>query len=323
MKKDTVSVAICTYNGEVYISKQIESILNQTVLPDEIVICDDGSNDNTIHLINIISASSSIPFRIYINDSNLGSTKNFEKAINLCTKSVIILSDQDDVWEKSKVETIVDFFTKNQKTDLIFSNGRVIDDNDNRLGYTLWEAFGFRTRQQVKLNKGRAYDVLLKNNVVTGATMAFKANLRDLFIPIPKTWVHDGWIALLVSVVGRVDSIEKPLIEYRQHSKQQIGARELSLHQEINKATQTSREQYKVDAYRYQLVLDRLMSLNLVSEQHQYVKGIKNKINHLTLRSEISSNPKKVISIIKELPSLDYFRYSNGIKSIIKDILLK
>ena len=109
-----ISVALCTYNGETFIDQQINSILNQTLKVDEIVVCDDISKDNTIKIIQEYSLKFPDIFKIYINESNIGSVKNFEKAISLCTGEIIFLSDQDDVWELNKVFIFKDYFENNQ-----------------------------------------------------------------------------------------------------------------------------------------------------------------------------------------------------------------
>jgi len=95
--KNTISVALCTYNGELYLREQLESILKQTFPPDEIIICDDGSTDTTIKILEEFRRKSFIPVKVYYNKENLGVSKNFEKAISLCSGDIIFLSDQDDV----------------------------------------------------------------------------------------------------------------------------------------------------------------------------------------------------------------------------------
>src|SRR5665648_659943 len=90
-----VSVAMCTFNGSKFIREQLTSIINQTRHPDQIIICDDISTDNTIEIIQSILEKTSIKWTILINDSRLGVAKNFEKAIGLCNGDIIFTSDQD------------------------------------------------------------------------------------------------------------------------------------------------------------------------------------------------------------------------------------
>ena len=101
-----ISVAMCTYNGEKYIQEQLESIIYQSVPPDEIVICDDCSNDATLEIVKDILNSYDGIVQLVSNKHNLGYRKNFEKAISLCHGDIIFLSDQDDVWSSNKIEII-------------------------------------------------------------------------------------------------------------------------------------------------------------------------------------------------------------------------
>ena len=100
-----VSVVIATYNGEKYIVKQLESIRNQTRKPDEVIIVDDRSNDNTFKIVKeYIQQYALRNWRIYLNDCNLGYKGNFQKGIELATGKYIFLCDQDDEWERNKIE---------------------------------------------------------------------------------------------------------------------------------------------------------------------------------------------------------------------------
>ena len=106
-----ISVALCTYNGAQFIREQLNSILCQTTNVDEIVICDDGSSDDTLSIINSYCSKTDI-IRVYQNQDKLGVSKNFQKAIDLCHGDLIFLSDQDDIWQANKVQTFVDYFNK-------------------------------------------------------------------------------------------------------------------------------------------------------------------------------------------------------------------
>ena len=322
-KNGLISVALCTYNGELYILEQIQSILNQTVLPNEIIICDDVSTDLTLELLLKASASSPIPIYIYKNEHNLGSTKNFEKAINLCKGDIIFLADQDDLWQKNKVKIIIDYFLNNPSIQAVFSNGDIIDECGNNLGFTLWDAFGLNAHKQAMINKGKALEVLLNYNVVTGATMAFRSDYMKLIFPLPNLWVHDGWIALLLSAVGEIKCINKPLIKYRQHDRQQIGAEKPSnLRQEIRNAKQGGRITYLLTAQQYLLALERLLSFYSEVNNTEKMSLITDKVKHMLRRENIGRNLQRIPITAKEIVTLRYFRYSKGIRSFLKDLFL-
>ncbi|HZK54080.1 MAG TPA: glycosyltransferase family 2 protein [Desulfosporosinus sp.] len=321
-KNGLISVALCTYNGEQYITQQIQSILNQTVLPDELIICDDASTDLTLDLLEKVSALSPIPIHIYKNEHNLGSTKNFEKAINLCQGDIIILADQDDLWYENKVEIFKDYFTHHPKVQAAFSNGDMMDANGNNLGYTLWDAFKLNSTEQASLNKGKGFEVLLKHNVVTGAAMAFRTDYKKLIFPIPELWIHDGWIILLLSAVGEIQCIDQTLIKYRKHALQQVGAVEPSLRHELRKVKETDRSTYLLYARQYLVALERLLSVYTHVKNPETMRLLADKAKHLLVRANIDRKLSRLPIISKELVTLNYFRYSNGIRSFLKDLFL-
>src|SRR4051812_8879073 len=98
---------MATYNGARYLPEQLQSFLCQTVMPDELVVCDDVSTDGTVSIIQEFAKSTAINVRLIVNECNLGFTRNFEQAIQHCTGDVIFFCDQDDVWFCQKIETML------------------------------------------------------------------------------------------------------------------------------------------------------------------------------------------------------------------------
>src|SRR5689334_21573774 len=217
---------MCTYNGAQFLPAQWESILAQSRRPDEIVVCDDGSSDQTRGLLAKFATESPVPVSLYFNQTNLGSVKNFEQAIRLCTGSIIALSDRDDVWRNDKLQTIEAAFNKSPEVGLIFSDAEIVDENLEPLGRRMWTEVCFEPYKQKLIARGRALEVLITGWTVTGATMAFRSDFVNLSLPIPDgiAMIHDGWIALTIASVAEVVAIDEPLIKYRQHEKQQVGA---------------------------------------------------------------------------------------------------
>src|ERR687885_1327551 len=98
-----VSVAMCTYNGAAFLREQLQSLAAQARTPDELVVCDDASADATVRVVREFAAAAPFPVRLTVNERNLGSTKNFERAISLCAGDLVALSDQDDLWLPAKL----------------------------------------------------------------------------------------------------------------------------------------------------------------------------------------------------------------------------
>lgn len=160
----TCSIAMCTYNGEKYIKEQLESIINQSTQPDEIIICDDGSTDRTIDIVKAVLKSWNGRWRVFENEHNLGYKKNFQKAISLCGSDIIFLSDQDDVWNANKIEIMMKVFQDNPYILLAFHDSEIVDDHLNCIkkswSFTLKKAI-IAHKNNIKRRKFVWYTLLL------------------------------------------------------------------------------------------------------------------------------------------------------------------
>jgi len=123
-----VSIAMTTFNGAKYIQEQIDSLVSQTLLPFELVICDDGSTDATVDILERVSAKLPFKVRIYQNEERLNFTGNFLKAASLCIGDVVAFCDQDDIWEPRKIEVCLPMLSVGN-SDLVIHEGRVVDSN--------------------------------------------------------------------------------------------------------------------------------------------------------------------------------------------------
>lgn len=219
-----ISVALCTFNGEKYLEKQIESILNQSFDCNlEIIVCDDNSSDKTITILNDYKVKYPTTFEIINNNTTIGSTKNFEKAIKKCQGEFIFLSDQDDIWEENKIEETISIFKRNINIEGVFSNANLINNEDLKyIEMSLWDSvFFLENRLPHPIN---FVDLISKNgNVVTGATLCIKKEIKEFIFPFPEKILHDEWIAILLAVRETLDYSKKKLISYRIHDKQQVG----------------------------------------------------------------------------------------------------
>ncbi|MCX7172459.1 MAG: glycosyltransferase, partial [Proteobacteria bacterium] len=112
-------------------------------------------------MVEKFAAIAAFPVTIAENQENLGSTKNFEKAIRLCSGDIIVLSDQDDIWDADKLRYIEDEFIRSPHVGLVFSNGNIVNEELSFLGYTLWDVWGFTNRSKKKCLEGKSFDLLL------------------------------------------------------------------------------------------------------------------------------------------------------------------
>ncbi len=316
-----ISVAMCTYNGSRYLADQLDSIAEQTLAPCELVVCDDGSTDGTLELLDAFSKRVNFPVRIHLNDQNLGPTRNFEKAIGLCVGDIITLADQDDVWLPTKLERIAQVFSAHPQVGMVFTDALLVDSEMRSMKLRLWRSVRFTRLQQRSLHNGGVANVLLRHNVVTGATMAFRMLHRDKVLPIPQVWSHDAWIALLVSFLSDVEIIREPLVLYRQHSGNQIGVAALKTKAERWKG-ETFSDRCLKRITKYECVYERIVAAETWGgNRADIIARLESKIRHLKARHDISrSGWRRVPIVIREFVLLRYHRFSERDRAFFADL---
>lgn len=324
-----LSIAMCTHNGSRYLRQQLNSISAQTRLPDEVVICDDDSTDGTPCLVETWARGVSFPVRLHVNRANLGVIKNFERAISLCSGDIIVLSDQDDVWRADKLAQQAAVLEARPEVGLVFSDAEVVDDRLQPLGYSVWDSCRFSRAEQALVKEGKAVDVLLRRNVVTGGTAAFRSSYRSLVLPIPRNPVHlhDYWIAFLIASVGQVDFLQDRLVQYRQQPDQQVGAHQpITPRWLLEEARRNSRE---VNANRYHATVDWFEEVRLMLDHagrqapcHPWViEEIDEKLALCRERRDMpDSRTRRLPSLLRDVVTLRYHRYSTGMWAAIRDL---
>ena len=311
-----ISIALCTWNGGPHLPEQLASLAGQTRLPDELIVCDDASTDDTVAIVKQFAAAAPFPIQLRQNPARLGVVKNFTKAIVQCSGDLIFLCDQDDVWHRDKISVILREFDSDDNLGAAFTNARLSD------GTTLWDHIGFRPRERRAVNDGRAFDVLVEHNVVTGATLAFRDRWREAVLPIPEVagMLHDQWIAMIIAAVAPVDCIDDCLIDYRQHAGQQVGAGVAAggLGRWVGAARKTGASEYATHAAQLDAVLQRLERMGGPADR---VADLRRRIAHIRTRASLPSRRTTRIPIVmRELLSLRYHRYSNHFWSAAKDL---
>jgi hypothetical protein len=329
-----ISVAMCTYNGAEFLPAQLQSIITQSRPPDQIIICDDGSTDNTQPIVKKFANESAIPITLHINPQNLGSVKNFERAITLCTGDVIALSDQDDVWHSDKLQLFESVLNNSPSTGMIFSDAQIVDEDLKPLGRRMWDEVGFDAHKRKLVRTGHALEVLINGWTVTGATMAFRSRFVKLSLPIPDeiAMIHDGWIALTIAAVADVVALDQPLIQYRQHARQQIGAparKETDSEPRGMQAIETAFRRRNSSADLHKIL--ETLEARLLAQANDRAGGfdtgkalsfISDYARHLNVRANLPQRRlNRVPSILRELLSLRYHEYANGFKSAAKDLV--
>ena len=209
-----ISVAIATYNGSKFVEEQLNSILNQTIVPREIIVVDDCSNDDTVQIINKLQKKHANIY-LFINDNNCGPIETFKNAILKCNYDFISLCDQDDIWELNKLQRCYEellIINDVNRPCMVFSDLKMIDVFGNAMEPSFWTVQGYNPR---KFNLKQ----LLIGNIVTGCTIMINKCMKEEIskMPVDDVMMHDHWIALIAYTNGNFKIIYEKLIRYRIH----------------------------------------------------------------------------------------------------------
>lgn len=202
-----VSIALCTYNGAKYLAEQLDSLIGQTYPLIEIIVVDDCSTDDTYAILTDY-AGKYPKFKVYRNESNLGFTGNFERAVGLCSGELIALCDQDDIWLPQKIALQVRGIADNL---LIY--------HDSEFVYEDGSGMGRKMSDLMNLYRGDDPEVFLFFNCVSGHAILMKRELLQDALPLKKEFFHDWWLAYVATNTGKIDFIPECLVKYRQHDK--------------------------------------------------------------------------------------------------------
>lgn len=201
-----ISVCLATYNGERFIQRQLETIIEQLGEDDEIIISDDGSTDDTLR---IIEGLHSPLIHVYINNGEHGYTPNFENALRYAHGEYIFLSDQDDVWLPRKLEICMNAL---KTCDFVVSDALIIDADGNKIFPSFFD-------------KRRHFQGFWGNMLTMGyigCCMAFRRKLLERVLPFPsdhRLCTHDNWILLIALGYYKVKILDEKLVGYRRHGR--------------------------------------------------------------------------------------------------------
>ena len=267
----SVAVVVATYNGATYLLAQLESIAQQTHKPAQIIIVDDASLDDTVRIANNF-ATEHPNVLVVQNETRLGYIKNFEKGMLLATASYVALSDQDDIWVPHKLETL-----------LANIGGQMLAYSDSEL----IDAEGQLLNQKMSTIKNQlAYHTPIMYAIgawAPGHAMLFKKELIEKAAPFPTLVTHDFWLGFVATCYGTVVYVNEPLVHYRQHAQNAIGADTTK-----NKTASLTLVQKKQQARaRMQLLYNKVKETG-----HMHV-GVFEKINNSYAGFSLSNNFKR------------------------------
>lgn len=217
--KPLVSIVLATYNPRMdWFREQLNSLNNQSYDHLELLIIDDCSAVTSFKEIQncVEECMTRIPYKIYRNQENLGSTKTFEKLTTFAGGDYIAYCDQDDIWHKDKIEVLLNFFN-DSNIKLAFSDVQVIDESGNQKA----DSITLFRKRHVLYGGCKLSDKLILQNFVIGCSMLIKRQTAQDFVPFITDMVHDHYLALMSSLDGALALCKQPLVSYRIHKDNQ------------------------------------------------------------------------------------------------------
>lgn len=324
----TVSVALCTHNGASYLDRQLLSILGQSRPPDEIVLSDDASNDDSVGIAERTVASwrrdhpeSTVRFKVRRNPVALGVVANFEQALLLCSGDLLALSDQDDLWVPCRLETMAAEFARRPDLDLLHSDARLVDASGADLGTTLLGTLGVADAEKEVVHTGRALELLLRRNIVTGATTVLTRRLLERALPFPAAWVHDEWLAVVAAATGGVDLLEETLVDYRQHASNQIGVTTLDVAGRLGRLRAPRTQRNRRLLARAEALAARAPGFE-PAPSPVVLSAVAAKLVHERMRSTLPAGyALRVLPVLREWSTGRYSRFGRGLQDVLRDLV--
>ena len=216
-----VIVVLSAYNGARHIAEQIESIRAQSFTDWKLIVRDDGSTDNTVDIVNSLSAGDDRIELVADARGNIGPWASFGELLTIAHDrgaDYVFLADQDDVWVSDKMEKQLSLLRSMEgKPGLIHSDLKIVDEDLQETHRSFMEF------QRSSYDASDPLRTLLIHNAVVGCTIGVNRALLDFALPIPGGAWHDWWLALSAAATGTIKSTRDSTVLYRQHSHNVVG----------------------------------------------------------------------------------------------------
>jgi glycosyltransferase involved in cell wall biosynthesis len=321
-----ISVVLCTRDGAAYVAAQVESIVRQSPEPGEIVLGDDASSDDTVAIVERVvrehrAAGGSTELVVRRHDPALGVTGNFADALAHARGDLIALSDQDDVWHEGRLAAMTAAFDADPGLLLAHSDARLVDGAGEPTGLALLEALEATATERSGLERGDAFGILLRRNLVTGATVVLRRELLPRAVPFPAEWVHDEWLAVIAAATGSLRLLPEQLIDYRQHGGNQIGARRPTAADRWAKLREPREPRASRLVARTTVLVAALEGLGAAVSSDR-LAAARARLAHEQRRRALPRLPlARVPRILRAAARGDYARYSRGAIDVLRDLV--
>jgi glycosyltransferase involved in cell wall biosynthesis len=200
-----ISIALCTYNGAAYLKQQLDTLLLQTYSNIELIVVDDASTDETIHIIESYTAKDNRIF-FFQNEKNIGFNNNFEKALSLCMGEWIAIADQDDIWHLTKIERMLNHW-----------NGDSVLIHCSSKKFRLASEINAKAKPSANGFSGDNVSAIAAKNTTEGHNILLHQSLVKLALPFPSGIFYDWWLGAVAAANGGVQWEDEILVWRRIH----------------------------------------------------------------------------------------------------------
>ena len=321
----TTSVALRVYNSSRFVGDQLASILAQTSPPDQIVIGDDGSDDDTLDIIVAMvdkARQAGLKTELTLLPSvHVGITANIERTIAACTGDIIIVCDHDDVCHPTRFARIREEFERRPELLYVHGDAELIDEHGVSMGARLTERQLVSAWERERYATGDAFPVLIRRNIATGATAAFRRSLVPLAAPFPNNWVYDEWLGIVAAALGQLAFMNDPQLDYRQHSSNKQGVRRRGVREKLHLLLRPGKSRNDRLKARAQVLNAQLESLGALVPP-RYLSLARDKLQYESNRSELPTNRLvRAVPVLRVAASGAYGRFARGRKDVLRDLV--
>ncbi len=319
----TASVVMATFNGAEYLEEQLTSLSQQTRLPNELVVYDDGSTDETWAVLQHYAAKSRFEMKVLRGQRNRGVNAAFSAALREASSDVIFFCDQDDIWMPTKIEVMLAALGGAPHAGFVFCDAVQFSSSDRYQSKTLWNLARFTTTRQARFRKKPLETMISGGNVVYGMASAFRRDVIEPFMdikPAGSVMTHDTWLALCATASGHPGlPLSQKLVAYRRHALQtSVLARRKPHDLAAGAEVQRARFEQEIEAFR--LVRESVRSFSLCADIDlaTSLSVLDRKIALLKARADLRRE-RSAKRALNELFNRDYWRMSSGLLSVLRD----
>jgi hypothetical protein len=333
-----ISIIIPACESEKYINSTLASVARQTRLPEELIVSDDSSSEQTRILVDEFAKTA--PFIVrYFRHAPEGITRNYLNALSKATGDIVVVGDHDDVWVNNRIELIERYFSRSSETVLVSADSAFVNHELISLGGTVRGGKKRSIAISKRINEGDYFSMFLKGGLPFLAhTLAFRSSIVDHILAKPPCipgWWFEEWVSSVAACCGRISFIPDALTLYRQHEGQTTRAPNAGssiAQQQLTSGEQAGQSSvYLLRLQKMEYCLSLMLELSRASqaagaenaETLRKIEAIKKYIEFLNYRSRLyglSSRPA-VRQFLGAAFSGQYRQFSNGVFSMGLDAL--